>query len=173
MKYRRDNESVALQEYCNYTGNTVKPTGLWICRDAPQLACSPDGIVQEKTQTGYAQGLVEIKCPFVLKDGEVRKFKSHLTVAQQKAFCLEEGVKGFYLKTNHSYYTQVQMQMGVMGLGWCDFMVWCQKDFVVIRVAFDQDLWATMRQQLVEFHSTKLCPEYFEMKTVRKLCHTL
>ena len=43
-----------------------------------------------------------------------------------------------------SHYDQMQMQMAVMNLSWCDYLVFCIPDnFVYLeRIQFDQEYWA-------------------------------
>ena len=75
----------------------------------PWLAASPDRKVIDK-EFGY--GLVEIKCPLTPEeDCADRNFYCHLA----------SGKPG--LKKDHPYYYQVQGQLGLTGLKWCDSVV--------------------------------------------------
>ena len=179
MSHGRENEERALKQYCDEAQGivaefSVTKTGLWLCSGSPQLACSPDALVRDPSLGEESKyGLAEIKCPFILKDHDVKNYKTVLSRKQLVSFCLEEGPNGPQLKKTHPFYTQVQMQMGVMGLNWCDFVVWGEKGYIVDRVIFDQCLWQEIKHKLLRFHHTKICPEYFEMKTVRKLSHVI
>ena len=64
---------------------------------------------------------------------------------------LEEGK--VILKSKHKYYIQVQGQIGVTGMQWCDFVMWCGPgQLSVERVKFDPVLWGdSLLSQLVSF----------------------
>lgn len=66
----------------------VQESGLWINAQCPELACSPDGIVVNSA--GARIGLVEIKCPAMLRDTPIENFYTVLTKQQQSGFCLEK-----------------------------------------------------------------------------------
>lgn len=177
-QYGSDSESVACAQYrddCRVIpGYSVITTGLWGSSQHPELACSPDGLVLDPRQNDTDKyGLLEIKCPFTLREHDVNDFQSVLTESQQKTFCLMKGPNGLRLKSNHPYYSQVQMQLGVMGLQWCDFVVWSAGGYTVDRIRFDCHLWSEMKRKLLHFHHTILCPELFEMKTVRGLGYNI
>ena len=64
-------------------------------------------------------GVCEINFPFAFKDAK----KSD--AAGQKNFCLKKDEDGnIYLETNHAYNFQVQAQMIMCGVAYCDFVVW-------------------------------------------------
>jgi hypothetical protein len=118
-------------------------------------------------------GLLEIKCPETLQSNDVNKFEKVLTKNQINRFCLMRGPEGIKLKTSHAYYYQVQMQMGITGLKWCDFVVWAKEGYIVDRITFDPSFWSDVQSKLIKFHHDKLCPEVFEMKTPRNLSHVI
>ena len=60
--------------------------------------------------------VVEVKCPFSCRD------KSFDEAVKDREFCLEEDT--FLLKQNHPYYFQVQLQMKLCKVKFCDFVVW-------------------------------------------------
>ena len=49
----------------------VTTTGLWISKEYPMLGCSPDRIV---TSSLHAPKLLEIKCPFSLRNEDPNDF---------------------------------------------------------------------------------------------------
>ena len=59
--------------------------------------------------------------------------------------------------------------MGVTGLKFCDFVVWSSKETFVTHVRFDCGIWSTMKDKLLNFHHSYLCPELFEMRIPREL----
>ena len=71
--YGQENESKALEQYKKENPNfDVKKTGLWLNPAYPQLGCSPDGLIIQDTQN---EGLLEIKCPYILKHCDPNNLK--------------------------------------------------------------------------------------------------
>lgn len=101
-------------------------TGLWVFADFPMIGCSPDGIVLYEENGEIKVGQVEIKCPYILflRETEPKHFDTQSTANQLSNFCLSRMGYSFIFKTNHSYFYQVQVQMGVHKLPWCDLVVW-------------------------------------------------
>lgn len=119
------------------TDTTVRPTGLHVHRDYPFLAASPDGIVCN----GAEEGLLEVKCP---------SSKIKMTPEEacgDKEFCSMLVDNVVTLKRDHSYYYQVQGQLGVTGYSWSDFVSFtnCEdsvaKNISVERIYFDVEYW--------------------------------
>ena len=61
----------------------------------------------------------------------------------------------------HKYYYQIQMQLGICGLKWCNYIVWSKIGCTTQRIAFDSVLWDSLRCKLIDFHHKWLCPEFF------------
>jgi putative phage-type endonuclease len=100
-EYGSMNEHLARTDYQLATGNIVETTGfhtheLW-------LGTSPDGFIDDK------KGIIEIKCPFSLRNDEQPQFKS--------------------IEEQPHYYAQIQIQMFVTGARWCDFFQWNTHDY--------------------------------------------
>ncbi len=77
---------------------------------------SPDGIVYDpKGQSVF--GLVEIKCPNVASYVDCPYIK------------ISEGTHT--LRKSHPYFWQIQGQMLISGLDWCDFVVYTQEDMFI------------------------------------------
>jgi len=73
------------------------------------------------------------------------------------------------LKRNHDHYYQVQMQMDVMRMDLCDYLVWTRKGMLIVTVPYDEDFWAPKRLELICRHNAFLVPEYFLMRSPRNL----
>jgi len=55
---------------------------------------------------------------------------------------MKKGIDGLlYLPKDHAYYTQVQGEMAVLGVEWCDFTVFSNETVVVDRIVADYDYW--------------------------------
>ena len=169
IQYGRDHESSAFSEYKQQHQNyIVQKTGLWLNPKHPTLGCSPDGTFTDTLLN--VSGLVEIKCPHVLKNCDPCNFSDHLTPAQCKNFCCVVNNEGkLKLKRNHKYYYQVQMQLALCELDIADFIVWSPKGMSVERISVDKTLWSYMYPQLEAFHKEYLVPEFFLMRLPREL----
>lgn len=106
--YGTNNEDGARYEYELETGNTVAEAG-FVPWDT-WLGASPDGYIGE-------DGLIEIKCPFGLRNEEKPKFKS--------------------IKDQPHYHAQIQVQLFCTGRQWCDFYQWAPKGTSLERVKYD------------------------------------
>ena len=89
-----------------------KVTGTGFHKFEDWLGASPDGLVG-------ADGLIEIKCPYSMRDIKKPIFK---TIDEQP-----------------HYYAQIQIQLLVTGRKWCDFVQWNRHDFSVTRVEVSTD----------------------------------
>ena len=79
------------------------------------------------------------------------------------AFCLEQGNYGPQLRRDHHYYTQVQGEMAIMGLPWCNFVVWTGAkncNIFIERIIFDQDFVTAMMPKLVDFYCVNVVPKF-------------
>ncbi len=79
-------------------------------------------------------GLLEIKCP----DTDNLHTLKYLNETDGK----------IELKKNHNYFFQVQMQMAVTGLEWCDFFVWLENDSHLETIRFDEVFWQEAKDKL-------------------------
>lgn len=159
--YGNENEEAAAQKYLlgelkKGKHINLKKCGLFVDVDHGQLAASPDRIVV--SGDGIPVGLLEVKCMY-----------SHRTVSPQEAVVANQNKSNFpakiingkyILKTQHQYFYQIQMQMGVTKFPWCDFALFTstEDDVLVIRVEFDQDFWNTIKPKLLHFHNENVLP---------------
>ena len=136
-----DHESFKIEK----SGFCINNKWLW-------MGASPDGFV-------YCQccgnGLLEIKCPFVLKDK---------TITEQllnSNFCLEEVNGQLMLKRDHAYYYQVQCQLAVSEASYCDFFLWSKKEHYMERIYFDEIFWNQKVAKAENFFINCILPELF------------
>ena len=106
------------------------PSGLIILPKCPWLGCSPDRkvYVLQAVQNGYNPfGLLEIK---VVKEGE--------TDFANVSYLAKDAITNeFNFKKTHIYYYQVQCQLALTGLEWCDFFFYISDDlFVCVKIPF-------------------------------------
>jgi hypothetical protein len=119
------------------------------------LAGSPDGIVLNTD--GKLQGIIEIKCVY----GE----KTWNELLQSKNFYIKENEtnnkfqKKYNLKKSHKYYYQIQGNMYIMQVEWCDLVIWGKSVFEIIRIDFDKGFWEELYSKLRKFYFSYLLPE--------------
>ena len=154
IRYGISNEAKAANKYAEYMtgiGHDVQvlECGL-VSSTMPWLAASPDRKVIDKI---FGFVLVEIKCPYSLR---------HLTpeeaCAEPSFYCQLVNGKP-ELKKDHQYHYQVQCQMGLAGLKWCDFVRFFQKGLIVQRIKFDEPFWKSMITKLTNFYQQHVMPE--------------
>lgn len=131
------NESGAVVDYELETGNSVQdayfvPFDDW-------LGASPDGYIGD-------DGLLEVKCPFGIRQQENPAFKS---ISEQP-----------------HYYAQIQIQLYCCGRSWCDFWQWTPHGTNLERVDYDPDWINENLPALRQFHAEYLSeidtPEHLE-----------
>ena len=109
IKWGLENEVNAIVALEKHVGPLSK-CGLFVSRKFPFLGASPDAIIFKRGQPV----VVEIKCPWVLRDHKPTDL-DQLTKQQQKTFfcILKNGT--LQLKRRHRYFHQILHQMFVVG----------------------------------------------------------
>jgi len=130
------------------------------------LGCSPDGIVRIP---GQPLKLLEVKCPFVMREYDPNIFHQRMTRAQLSNFSLAIVEGKATMKPTHAHYYQVQMQMDIMKIGKCDYFVWSKHGHLTVTVSYDETFWAPKRTELATRHHQLLVPEYFLRRVPRGL----
>ncbi len=125
--------------------------GLVINTNYPHLGASPDGYV---TCNCCGNGLIEIKCPFSVKDGE-----PHLLQDKKGSFMDKKG-----LIKSHKYYTQVQGQLEICERNYCDFIVWTPNGLYIERIYKDVKFIERLFQKLTKFFVEQFLPELMTRK---------
>ena len=120
MKREMESECATISKYEEITEEQVQPSGLWVNPKYPWLGCSPDGLLGEN-------GTVEIKTLKIFQKHNLKRVihdVNNILISndplKQQCFRIE-GDK-CVLKTSHSYYYQVQMQLLVTERQFCDFV---------------------------------------------------
>jgi len=126
-RWGNDHEPLAVLDYMSETGVNVVEAGFYIHPEHDWLGASPDGFVGD-------DGMIEVKCPFSLRNGG--EFKS--------------------LSEQPHYYAQVQVQLAVTGRKWCDFYQWAPHSTSAERVELNPQWWAENLPRLHEFYQRYL-----------------
>ncbi|XP_041958540.1 activating transcription factor 7-interacting protein 1-like isoform X1 [Alosa sapidissima] len=125
-------EPFVTEEYCRVTNTNYWPCGFIIHPDAPWLGSSPDGVVFDPTENP-PYGLVEIKCSNCKSYVDCKYLKLHGNTMQ--------------LKRQHSYYWQIQGQLLISGMEWCDFVVFAEDDVIIQRIYKDAGVTQIIREK--------------------------
>nr|XP_054921688.1 uncharacterized protein LOC129382192 [Dermacentor andersoni] len=142
-KYMADglrNEDAAVQRYIEKRKVPVRIycCGLCVNPGVSVLGATPDSVVEE----GGDFGLLEVKTLSAAK-----KRGDELANSVNTASYLKNGV----VKPTHKHFYQVQGQMALTGLFWCDFVVDNGTDCILQRITFDSSLWISkMLPRLLE-----------------------
>ncbi|XP_048836255.1 uncharacterized protein LOC125711423 [Brienomyrus brachyistius] len=159
MAWGVNKESVAARRYQKLKSEelrravSVRDCGLFIHPQKSWLAASPDGIVEIPQISERL--LLEIKCPFKHRENTVAQ-----ACREDRSFCLKlaDGPCPYQLKQEHSYYTQVQCQMAVVGIHKADFVVYTQRETAIVPVTFDPHFWASVEDKLEMFYMKAVVP---------------
>ncbi len=109
-EYGTAHEPLALLDYEMETGNTVEECGFFVHQEFDWLGASPDGLIGD-------HGLIEIKCPYGLRNEANPKFKS---LAEQP-----------------HYHAQVQIELACTGRKACHFYQWAPNGDWLEHVDYD------------------------------------
>ena len=133
---------------------TITKTVLHINADYPHLDASPDGIIDCDC---CGKELVEIKCP--------RKYSAGLQGWENDKNVTIGSSKN--VKKDHPYFAQMQGQMFLLGVKFCDFFVWTpvKNDYLLVRIERDEHLISEILPQLDKYFFAVLLPEVVSRKS--------
>ena len=120
----------------------IAKTGLHINADYPYLGASPDGIIDCDC---CGKGLVEIKCP--------RKYSTGLKGWENdKNFAMDPSNN---VKNDYPYFAQMQGQMFLPGVKFCNFFVWApvENDYLLVSIERDEYFISKALPKLIFFVS--------------------
>ena len=119
-----------------------------------------DGIIYRDF---HAPRLIEVKRPFTQRGLSIEDY------SKQKNTCLELRENSVKLKKSHSYFYQVQCQMGVTGVHLCEFCVCTTVDSHVELIELDELFWQTNAKKTNIFYCDIIIPELIRNCTVQIL----
>jgi len=180
-KYGKDKEEEARNSYKDFMTKTVPginviKTGFWVNSLWPELGCSPDGLVSDPSEPSK-YGLLEIKCLKVFRTTAPGELLGTLEVGKNKRSdfynaCFHLPIKDkaqLQLKTTHSYFYQIQFQLAITGLKWCDFVLWSAVGTPnVQRIRRDDHVISQIIEHTTLLWYKVIAPEIFEMRVPRK-----
>ena len=172
IRWGRDNEPKARQLYIHDRKGKgeimhVRDSGLTLLEEKSFLGASSDGIVTCANADLNVVGCLEVKCAFSV-DGKsvVNLTPNEIADKFGKKFCLQKGDDGvLHLATDHQYYAQVQGELNILGLDWCDFVVYSGNAVVVDRIMRDVSFWEDkLLPTLEKFFAEHVLPEIWSGK---------
>ena len=155
IKYGERNEEVAIQCYIKHQEKkgvvlNVKKCGLFVNPAIPWLAATPDSVIE----VGQDTGCLEVKCPFVCSN---KSFS--VAAVEVPSFCLEENNGRLQLRRKHQYFYQIQTQLFVTQMLWCDFVVWSPNEGIVVeRISYDEEFSKMMISKARTFYFDTFLP---------------
>ena len=154
-QYGCDHENVAREKFITehskiHESFFVIKCGLILHPSYPFFGASPDGIVNCSC---CGAGTLEIKCPFRCRH------QSFEEAAENHSFCLEKENGTLKLKNDHAYYYQIQLQMKICQVQYCDFVVWKEEDMFVQRIPIDMEFIDDAMENVQPFTKLAILPE--------------
>lgn len=141
IQHGRQYESTAAKAYQALKSGVenfkMRECGLVLHTEYSFLGASPDWLVSKNGMFG----LVEIKCPYSMYGRTIQEAR------QKSNFCCEINNATPSLKLYHEYYYQIQGQLAITGVEWCDFVVWLGNGPGQIHVqciTYDVIFWETL-----------------------------
>lgn len=162
LKYGRENEAAAREELQS-SGLPIEECGLFIDREHPFLAASPDGLLGN-------DGIVGIKCPSAAADmtpDEAIKQKKGVFSNFWKEGLISGRVE---INENHGYYYQIQGQLHITRREYCNFVVWTPKGIKIEKIKRNDSFWSVkMIHKLEQFYLDCILPELVDPRKTRNM----
>lgn len=182
VKWGRSNESVAIAVYTSLiTGEALTPgikfpsnicmlapsmhinccvqrAGFRISVRMPFVGASADSYVMCDC---HGKGVVEVKCPFTERDSTL----SDLLARQD--FVVDSN---YAVRTNHRYSVQMQMQMYVCNVSYCDLVVWQPESILILRVCRDDEFVDAIMPKLQDAWVKNILPELLTRRIQQQRC---
>ena len=133
-QHGKDNEGIAIKKYESYLRKIQRPVkvltcGLFVSPKISILGCTPDAIVMDLSVEDKF-GICEVKCPYN------KMSVTPMEASSDPAFFMEIIDGKPQLKREHHYYDQVQGQIAITGVHWCDFVCYTKKGMAIERIFF-------------------------------------
>ena len=114
-------------------------TGLRMDINQPYIAGSIDA---KLTCSCHPPAVLEIKCPYSIKDSDVK------TDGYKLAY-LDENLE---LRTNHEYYYQLQTYLGIYNYDIGYFCIWTTLGVHIQQIRLDRKLWSTLKDNIHKYY---------------------
>ena len=117
--------------------------------------------------TCCGKGVVEVKCPYKFRAVSFRE------ACNDPAFFLCSNPNGdFTLKTKHAYHYQVQLQIKLCEVYYCDFVVWRPDELVILRIPADDQFTNSAIEKATKLYIRGVLPELLgKWYSKAHICH--
>ncbi|XP_057305548.1 uncharacterized protein LOC130643085 [Hydractinia symbiolongicarpus] len=137
---------VKVLKECGHKNVLFSDVGSIVFKDYPYISASPDLKIECNC---CGKGLVEIKCPYTIRDDK----PSVLNLQQ-----LENQDGNISLKKNHSHYYQIQGQLGIASFSHCWYFVFTHHGHYIEKILFEQEFFDNIIQSLNLFWYKHFAP---------------
>ena len=157
MKHGIENQPKAIVIYSSQTSNKVASSALWI-----NVKYLDDSTINVK-------GIIEVKYLKIFRGRSIEQIMQQ-KLPELSRQCFKVVDNKILLKTSHSYYYQIQLQLLVTEAKYCDFVLYSDIGKIYIQRIFkDKDLIYRIIEATKIFWRRVLIPEYFLMRIPREL----
>lgn len=160
VEYGIGMEDFASKKYSLVHNVQVIKCGVVIHQNQPWVCASPDGLV---IRNNKVKKLLEIKCPYTCKDTLL--VDEETGKPKVPYLLLDETTNTIYLKQNHNYFTQCQIQMYCTGLKECDLFVCTKRDCITVPVKRDNLFLEKLVKKMEFFYFNYYLPEIIKMNS--------
>lgn len=165
VRYQMKNKKNAIEMYFssqqlshkNFQRNRC---GLVINPRLPYFAGTPDGLVDCDC---HGKGCFKIKCLKMLENST-----SFEILTRKPNHILNKIGDKYFLEENHEFYYQIQLQIHLIGLKYCDLIIWSPNTFLIITINADLDFWKESLKRAQTFHENVIMPELLGKFFTRK-----
>ena len=97
----------------------------------------------------HGKGVIEVKCPYTNRDTALSE------LLPRTEFVVDEN---YSIRSSHQYSTQMQLQMYVCDVHYCDLVIWQPQSLLIVRVLRDDKLIQTMLPKLCDVWRKHILP---------------
>lgn len=153
IKHENDARTAYISETkTKHRSVNVRLSGLIVDSNTPFIACSPDGLI---SCSCCEEGVLEIKCPYKYRNESPT---CDMALAD-KNYCLERNGSIITLKEGHKYYDQVQAQIAICKVAYCNFVCWSTEGIHCSRIYAEDHYLDDHMSILRKYFCTYLLPE--------------
>lgn len=135
----------------NHENASYKECGLMINPKLPYFAGSPEGLV---SCTCHGDGCVKTNyLKNLLSDASLE------AMTQKPNNVFNKNGNRYTLEETHEFFYQAQLQINLIGLEYCDFIIWSPQKAIAVRVNANIKFWEVALEKALKFHEQVIMPE--------------
>lgn len=141
---RKSYENLQKRKHADFE---IQNAGFFISKQIGYVGATPDGIINCQC---CGKGCIEIKCPYCLRNASPQEITENADFLSKKDKSL---------KKDHSFYYQIQTQLFVTELQFCDLVVWTNDNIYIERVHPNTVFWDAFLDKATLFFHKIILPE--------------